>query len=246
MRSALLDVKPNSISISILCALIACSPPEREPGSMPGDRAPASGSRAASAHGKPDVPADAPLVVFLGDSLSAGLHLTADEAFPAVLQRDLSRRGHPFRLVNAGVSGDTSAGGVSRVDWLLRQAPDVLVLELGGNDGLRGEDLARVEANLRVVVERARSAGASVLLLGMRLPRSYGPAYADEFAALYERIARDFDLAFVPFVMDRVGGVAELTLPDGLHPTARGHEILAENVAPALIDVLAERAQSKR
>lgn len=190
-----------------------------------------------------EIPAGAPLVVFLGDSISAGLHLSADEAFPAVLQRDLAAAGHPFRLVNAGVSGDTSAGGLRRIDWILKQSPDVLVVELGGNDGLRGQDVAGVESNLRAIVTRAQDAGARVVLLGMQIPTSYGADYAGEFASLYSRIAQDLGVAFVPDFLAGVGGVPEMTLEDGLHPTAAGHKRLARNVASVLQGVVASSAR---
>jgi acyl-CoA thioesterase-1 len=183
------------------------------------------------------IPADAPLVVFLGDSISAGLHLPESDAFPAVAQHDLLASGHPFRLVNAGVSGDTSAGGLRRIDWVMKQRPDVLVLELGGNDGLRAEPVEGIEQNLRAIIERARAGGAEVLLLGMRMPPSYGE-YAASFDAIYPRIAKDMDVAFVPFFMEKVGGVPELTLADGLHPTAAGHKILATNIEPKLTEIV--------
>jgi acyl-CoA thioesterase-1 len=198
---------------------------------------PAPGGEAAPAPAPLDVPEDAPLVVFLGDSISAGLHLPADRAFPAVVQRRLHEQGVPFRLVNAGVSGDTSAGGLARVDWVLRQDPDVLVVELGGNDGLRGLPLDSIEANLRGICERARAKGARVLLLGVRIPPSYGP-YAADFDAIYERIAADLDVRLVPFFMEGVGGVAEQNLEDAMHPTPEGHATIAENVATALRELL--------
>lgn len=186
------------------------------------------------AHPPLDVPADAPRVAFLGDSITAGLHLAADEAWPAALQRQLFAEGVPFRLQNAGVSGDTTAGGLSRLGWILEHGdPDVVVVELGANDGLRGVDLANTEENLRRIVERVRAAGARALLVGMDVPTNLGE-YARDFAALYPRVAEELDVAFVPRFLDGVGGVPELNLADGLHPTAEGHGRLAANVAPAL------------
>ena len=190
-----------------------------------------------------EVPAGAPVVAFLGDSIAAGYQLSADAAFPAVLQRELAADGRPFKLVNAGVSGDTSAGGLRRVDWILRQDPDVLVIELGGNDGLRGLSPVALEDNLRGIVERARGAGADVLLLGLQLPPSLGADYVREVEAVYPRLAAELDLAFVPQFMRGVGGVPELNLSDGLHPTAEGQRRIAERVAPvlgSLLDRLAE------
>jgi acyl-CoA thioesterase-1 len=194
----------------------------------------------------PKIPAGAPKVVFLGDSLTAGLHVERGLAFPAVLQRELAAAGRPFELVDAGVSGDTSAGGLRRVDWLLAQRPDVLVLELGGNDGLRGQPPAEIEARLREIATRARAAGARVLLLGVRLPPSLGRDYVAEFEALYPRLAEELALAFVPSFLEGVGGVEGMMLEDGLHPSAAGHARLAANLTPALRALLDELAAPAR
>ncbi len=180
------------------------------------------------------IPADAPLVVFLGDSISAGLHLSKDEAFPALLQARLAEDGLPFRLVNAGVSGDTTAGGLRRLEWLLSQEPELVVVELGGNDGLRGIPLEEIESNLDAILRRLRERGLAVLVLGMRIPTNYGVDYEQGFAALFRRAADQHGARFVPYFMQGVGGVPELNLPDGLHPTAEGHERLADTVEPHL------------
>ncbi len=179
-----------------------------------------------------------PRVVFLGDSLTAGLHLPADQAWPAVLQRRLAARGIPFDLVNAGVSGDTTAGGLARLDWLLQQDPDWLVVALGGNDGLRGIPLEAIAANLRALCERALDGGTEVVLLGMRVPPNYGADYASGFAALFAELAHDLGLPYVPFYIEGVAGRAELLLPDGLHPTAAGHERIVDNLEPLFVALL--------
>ena len=197
---------------------------------------------AGSAGADREVPADAPLVVFLGDSIVAGLHLAADEAWPAVLAERLADAGTPIRVVNAGVSGDTSAGALTRVDWVLRGEPDVLVVAIGGNDGLRGIGTESTRANVRAIAERGRVSGAHVLLLGVRLPPNLGPDYVREFEAIYPEVADELELAFLPFYMEGVGGVPELNLSDWLHPTPEGHARLAENVEPALAAVLEELA----
>lgn len=189
----------------------------------------------------PGAPSGAPTVAFVGDSICAGLHVAESQAFPAVLARRLAAEGLPFRAVNACESGRTTAGARTALDWVLRSAPDVVVLEIGGNDGLRGIELDLVEANLRALIEGARAAGARVLLCGVRLPPNYG-AYATAFDALYPRLAEETGVAFVPFFMEGVGGVAEQNLEDGLHPTPQGHERLATNVAPALRALLRELA----
>jgi acyl-CoA thioesterase-1 len=227
----------------VLLVLAAACGSESRPSSRreqlaPGD-APAPEALADDATAPaPRIPAGAPRVAFLGDSIAAGLHLSPDQAFPAVLQRRLAQRGLPFELVNAGVSGDTTAGGLARVDWLLSGEPDVLVVELGANDGLRGVPVESIEENLRETIERAKAAGARVLLLGMRIPPSYGEEYSEAVAAVYARIATEERVAFVPFFMEGVAGDPSLTLPDGLHPTAEGHRRLARNVEGALADLL--------
>ena len=186
----------------------------------------------------PSAPAVGPLIAFLGDSLSAGLHCDADEAFPAVLQRTLAAEGVPFRLVNAGVSGDTTAGGLQRVDWLLRREPDWVVIELGGNDGLRGTPLEATRENLVAIVRRVKAANARPIVFGMRLPPNYGADYADGFADVFARVAEEEDVPFVPFFLEGVGGVVELNHPDGIHPTAEGHRRIARGLAPFFRDLL--------
>lgn len=173
-------------------------------------------------------------MVFLGDSLTAGYGVSQAEAFPALVGEALAADGVPVRVVNAGVSGDTTAGGLRRLDWVLSQRPEVLVVGLGANDGLRGQPLDEIEGNLRKIVERARGAGSRVLLLGMKLPPSYGLPYAGGFAALYRRLADRLDVPLVPFLLEGVAGDARLNQDDGIHPNARGQRVVAENVLPHL------------
>lgn len=187
---------------------------------------------------------DAPKVLFLGDSIGAGLHLAEHQAFPALLQRRLAAAGLGFQLINNSESGRTSSGGVSALDWSLRSEPDVVVIELGGNDGLRAIDLPLTEKNLRTMIEKCTASGARVLLLGVRLPPNFGQ-YALDFDALYPRLAEEYGLTFVPFFMQGVGGNPELSLPDGLHPTAEGQERIADNVEPTLRAVLSELLQTR-
>jgi acyl-CoA thioesterase-1 len=210
--------------VVVYLTTIACANPAEREKAPPAATAPAE---------------SAPLVVFLGDSLTAGYGLAQDEAFPALLGRMLGESGHPIRVVNAGVSGDTTAGGVERLDWLLKQSPQVLVVGLGANDALRGLEAAGIEANLRTIVSRAKHAGARVLLLGMRLPPSYGAYFTRGFEEIYPRIAREEGVALVPFLLEGVGGRADLNLDDGIHPNAEGQRIVAKNVAPHLERLLA-------
>ena len=174
------------------------------------------------------------LVVFLGDSLTAGYGLDAEQAFPHLVEQALLAEGVEIRAVNAGVSGDTTAGGLSRLDWLLRQQPDVLVVGLGGNDGLRGLDLEASEENLRAIVEGGQAAGSEVLLLGMLIPPNYGPEYTEAFAVMYPSIADDTGAALVPFLLEGVAGDPQLNLPDGIHPNVEGQRIVAATVAEHL------------
>ena len=197
--------------------------------------APAAPAPAASVEARTE---QGPLVVFLGDSLTAGLGLPGDQAYPAVLDRRLDAEGTPVRVLNAGVSGDTTAGGLARLGWILKQKPDVLVVGLGGNDGLRGLDLAETGKNLREIVRRGKESGARVLLLGMRIPPNYGPDYTEQFEGMYPKIAKDLDVPLVPFLLEGVGGVADLNQADGIHPTAKGQEMVAATVAPYLEEIL--------
>lgn len=204
---------------------------------------PPPGDRAATEAEPPANPApndgpDETRLVFLGDSLTAGYGLAEEQAFPHLVEERLEAEGYALEVVNAGVSGDTTAGGLSRLNWLLRQEPDVLVVGLGGNDGLRGIELESTEANLRRIVETAREAGAEVLLLGMLIPPNYGEEYTEAFAAMYPRLEEELDVARVPFVLEGVAGDPGLNLPDGIHPNARGQEILARTVAEHLRPLL--------
>ncbi len=180
-------------------------------------------------------PIDAALkIIILGDSLSAGLGLPESDAFPAVVESGLRERGHAVSVINAGVSGDTSAGGLARLDWVLSQRPDILVVELGGNDALRGQPITNIDRNLREIVRRGLAAGARVLLLGMDVPTNYGPEYSSDFAAMYERIADEEGVVLVPEFVREIGLDPELMQADGLHPTTEGHRRLAETLAPHL------------
>ncbi|MCB9830938.1 MAG: arylesterase [Planctomycetes bacterium] len=207
-------------------------PPARVPGPAAGDVAPTAAI-------------EGPVVVFLGDSITAGLHLEGgqDEAFPAVLARRAGAQGLAFRAVNAGVSGDTSAGGLRRLDWVLRSAPDLVILELGTNDALRGQPATEIERNLRAIVDRLRAEKVDLIVLGMLLPPSYGPDYVASFESLYERLGREPGVILVPRFLATVGGRPELNFRDGLHPNARGHELLADALEPALLAWLRDRAR---
>jgi acyl-CoA thioesterase-1 len=184
--------------------------------------------------------AETKTMVFFGDSLTAGLGVDPDEAFPALIQERLKTAGLPWRVVNAGLSGETTAGGLRRLDWILRQPVDIFVLELGGNDGLRGIPPESSRSNLEAMIERirARYPNVKVVLAGMQMPTNMGPDYTRQFAAMYPDLARKTRVTLIPFLLEGVGGVAGLNQADGIHPTAAGHKIVAETVWRALQPLL--------
>ncbi len=181
---------------------------------------------------------DAQVIVFFGNSLTAGYGLEPEEAFPAIIQTYLDSLGYNYRVVNAGVSGETTASGNSRVDWILKQPLDVFVLELGGNDGLRGIDPAQTKLNLQSIIDKVKGEKpeATIILAGMQVPPNMGADYSDAFRNLYPDLAEANNLPLIEFLLEGVGGNPELNLPDGIHPTAEGHQIVADNVWNTLKD----------
>jgi acyl-CoA thioesterase-1 len=179
------------------------------------------------------------VVVALGDSLTAGFGVALDEAWPALIEDRLRREGRAYRVVNAGVSGDTSAGALRRVPWVLRSHPEVAIVALGANDGLRGQSPAALSANLDEIVTRLKAGGARVLLAGMRLPPNYGADRVREFAQVYRDVAQRQGVALMPFLLDGVAADPRLNLPDGIHPNPAGHRVIAERVWPHLRPLLA-------
>jgi acyl-CoA thioesterase-1 len=177
-------------------------------------------------------------LVFFGDSLTAGLGLSKEQAFPALIDARLRAAGRPWKVVNAGVSGDTTAGGVARLDWIYKQRVDVLFLCLGANDGLRGIPVAETERNLRSILERARREGTRVVLAGIRLPDNYGPTYRTAFAQIFPRLAKEYRVPLLPFLLEGVAMDPRLNQPDGIHPTAEGAGIIADHVWSVLEPVL--------
>ena len=184
------------------------------------------------------LPATERVIVAFGDSLTAGQGVAVAESYPALLAARLHTEGYPYRVVNAGVSGDTTAGGLRRVDWALKLDPEIVILELGVNDALRGQDLSAVRANLDGLVQRFQTAGARVLLAGMRLPPNYGGRYGTEFQSVYKEVARRRGVALMPFFLDGVGGNPRLNQPDGIHPTTEGYRIIVDRLWPYLLPLL--------
>lgn len=180
------------------------------------------------------------VVMMLGDSITAGYGIGEDNAFPALLQTRVDSLGWDVRIINAGLSGETSAGGLRRIDWLLRERIDVLLIELGGNDGLRGTAPEVTRQNLQGIIDQARTRYPEVTLIlaGMQVPPNLGADYTTQFRDLFPKLARENETALIPFILEGVGGVPSLNLPDGIHPTAEGHAILAETVWDTLEPIL--------
>jgi acyl-CoA thioesterase-1 len=179
-----------------------------------------------------------PRIVAFGDSLTAGLGVSPDESYPAQLQRKLDAAGYRYRVINAGVSGDTTAGGIRRLDWILKSRPDIVIVELGANDGLRGLSIEYIRSNLEEIIKRLQAAGVTVLLTGMKLPPNYGAEYTQRFTALYEELSHRYRVAYMPFFLEDVGGKTVLNQPDGIHPTGGGYRIIVDNLLSVLEPLL--------
>ncbi|MDH3230197.1 MAG: arylesterase [Alphaproteobacteria bacterium] len=182
----------------------------------------------------------APVILALGDSLTAGYGLAPEKSFPSQLEAALARNGIVVQVVNGGVSGDTSAGGLARLDWLLADRPDVVIVELGANDGLRGLEPDVTHRNLDGIVTRIRAAGADVVLAGMRAPPNLGSEYGTAFAALYTDLAEKHGVAYYPFFLEGVAANPALNQEDGIHPTAEGIAVIVENILPVVTSALVE------
>jgi acyl-CoA thioesterase-1 len=217
----------------LAAALSGCDQPRAEP---PASSTPPSSS------------SERPSVLFLGTSLTAGLGLEPDQAYPALIQGKIDSAGLGFRVVNAGVSGETSAGALRRVDWLFRAPLAVLVLETGGNDGLRGLPTDTLRANIQAILDRAKQLRPKpkLVLIGMRMPPNYGLDYSSRFQKVYRELARENDAALVPFLLEGVGGNPALNQPDGIHPTAEGQRKVAETVWRVLEPVLRKAERTER
>ena len=175
-----------------------------------------------------------PRVIILGDSLTAGLGLDVSKAYPALVETQLGELGYPTEILNAGQSGDTTAGGLRRVDWLLKQHPDLLIVELGANDGMRGIPLPEIEKNLNGIIDKAQANDTPVFLMDMYIPSNFGQEYTSGFHALFAKTAKEQDIQLLPFMLQEVAGQPELNQADGIHPTAKGHELMADVVRESL------------
>jgi acyl-CoA thioesterase-1 len=179
-------------------------------------------------------------IVFYGNSLTAGYGVDPSESFPSLVQDKIDSLQLPYKVINAGVSGETTAGGKSRIDWILRQPVNVFVLELGGNDGLRGIPIAETSKNLQSIIDRVREKypEAKIILAGMQVPPNMGRQYATQFRVVFEQLAEKNNVQLIPFLLENVGGIASLNQGDGIHPNPQGHRIVAQNVWKVLEGML--------
>lgn len=203
----------------------------------------AHGSRAAAieAGSERNAPKGEGVIVAMGNSLTAGYGISESEAYPALLQKQLAADGFAYRVVNAGISGETSSGALSRVQWILTLKPDIVILETGANDGFRGIDPALVEKNIDETVRILQDSGATVVLAGMQIVRNLGKEYTDAFNAIYPRVAQKHGVILIPFFLEGVAGEPGLNQADTIHPTARGYEIITKTVYPYIVKAIEKR-----
>lgn len=187
---------------------------------------------------------DSQTILFFGNSLTAGMGLDPNEAFPAIIQQKLDSLGLDYKVINAGLSGETTAAGKNRISWVLNQKVDVFVLELGANDGLRGIPLEETKRNLQAIIDTVRSKNpdTAIILAGMQIPPNLGQAYTSGFRDIFPQLAEENDVALIPFLLEEVAGIPELNQADGIHPTAEGQKIVAKNVWPMIKESLRERS----
>jgi acyl-CoA thioesterase-1 len=186
------------------------------------------------------VQADQKIILFFGNSLTAGYGIDQEDAFAGLTQLRIDSLGLDYKVINGGLSGETTAGGLSRLDWFLEDKPDIFVLELGGNDGLRGIALTETKSNLLAMVDkvRAKFPETKIILAGMQIPPNMGQEYSNEFKEIYPAVAKEKNVTLIPFLLENVGGIPELNLPDGIHPTEQGHKIVLETIWPYILSQL--------
>ncbi len=179
-------------------------------------------------------------ILIFGDSITAGFGIEPQQAFPALIQDRIDSLGLNFNVINAGLSGETSAGGLRRIDWVLQRTVDVMILELGGNDALRGIDLSTTKENLQKIIDKvlAKYPEAEIVVAGMQVPPNLGTDYTQQFASIFPELAKKNELLLIPFLLEKVGGSTELNQSDGIHPTAKGHVLIAETVWEYLYPVI--------
>ena len=182
-------------------------------------------------------------IVAFGDSLTAGYGVAESDSYPAQLQRKLHQAGLQWTVINAGISGETSSGALARVDWVMKLKPDIVILETGANDGLRGQDPELTRKNLDSIVAKLESRNVIVVLAGMRMLKNLGPGYTSKFAEVYRRVAKEHKTILIPFFLDKVAGKEGLNLSDGVHPTGKGYAIITENIYPYVIKAISQKSR---
>lgn len=222
------------LAILAVILLLACQDRSGNAGGETNDRADTANTSSAEKE------ANVKYILFFGNSLTAGYGLDEDQSFPARIQAKIDSLGLPYQVINGGLSGETSAGGLNRIDWVLRQKIDVFVLELGPNDALRGLDLSATDENLRGILDKVREKYPDIPLIvaGMEAPPNMGDAYTTEFRTIYRDIARDYNARLIPFLLEGVAGNPDLNLQDRMHPNAQGQRIVAKNVWEVVKEVL--------
>ena len=235
-----MKVRRQGSNLLVIALLMACN----QPGGGPSGATSSSQfeERSELTEDQADILGNRIAITFLGDSLSAGLGVDEDEAFPMIVERRLRELEWNVEVTNAGVSGDTTAGGVSRLGWILRQDPQIVVLELGANDGLRGMSVQMTQENLRRMISTTQEAGVRVLLAGMMVPPNYGSEYAALFNGVFPSLAEELGVPLVPFLLEGVAAEPELNLADGIHPNSAGHRRVAETLVPYLETILRDLA----
>ena len=216
-------MKCRGIYVLILSLSVGC-----------GDNQPPANKKAETTNSKDTIVTNTAVktVVFFGNSLTAGYGVDPTQAFPALIQQKIDSLKLPYKVINAGVSGETSSGGNARIDWILKQPLDIFILELGANDGLRGIPLSETKTNLQAIIDKvkAKNPSATIIIAGMLMPPNMGEQYTTQFRKIYPDLAKENKLSLIPFLLKGVGGESQLNQQDGIHPTAEGHKIVAENV----------------
>jgi len=205
------------------------------------------GGEPSSSSAQPSQPAKAyeGTIIALGNSLTAGLGVAEEEAYPAVLEEKLQQSGYNWQVINAGISGETSSGALSRINWIIAQQPDIVILETGANDGMRGLPIRVIRENIRQVVHLLKEADIEVVLAGMQMLQNLGPDYTKQFAAVYPGVAEEQGVILIPFFLKQVAGTPSLNLPDFIHPTPEGHRIVAHTVYPFVVKAILARNSSQ-
>ena len=180
------------------------------------------------------------IIIALGDSLTAGLGVVEEKAYPSVLQEKLLQSGYNWQVINAGISGETSSGALTRIDWIIAQQPDIVILETGANDGMRGIPTWLIKDNINQAVQRLKEAEVVVVLAGMQMLQNLGPDYTKQFRAVYPAVAEEQKIILIPFFLEQVAGTPSLNLPDFIHPTPAGHRIVAQTVYPYVVEAIRE------